>query len=69
MPCQLAIQDTLTGLWLKTYSTNLENCVFDSASEALCCDALSQPEYQGMLDNMNEQAGSARFIGGHPHAH
>lgn len=64
--CSLAIKDTVTSLWLTSYSTLLENCQFGTPQDAICCDSMSQPEFQGMLDNMNDQAGSLRFIGANP---
>lgn len=64
--CNLAIKDTVTGLWLKVYSPSLEACQFGSAQDALCVDNLTQQEVQAIIDNLNGQAGTDRFIGSNP---
>lgn len=63
--CNLAIKDTVTGLWLKVYSPSFQNCQFGAAHDALCMDG--NPNTQDIINDLNQQSGAdGRFVGQNP---
>lgn len=63
--CNLAVKDTVTGLWLKVYAPSLQNCQFAGPQDAICMDG--NPNAQDIIDDLNSQAGvENRFIGSNP---
>lgn len=58
------VKDTVTGLFLKTYSTQIENCTFGNAAEALHFATLE--DATTTANDLNLQSTADRFIGQNP---
>lgn len=62
--CNKVVKDTVTGLFLKTYATQIENCEFAGISLALCFD--NQEQADATAADLNTQSSQGRFIGTNP---
>lgn len=62
--CNKVVKDTTSGLFLKTYATDIGNCEFGSILTALCFD--NQAQADATAADLNSQTSPERFIGQNP---
>lgn len=62
--CNLAIKDTVTGLWLTSYSTELTNSAWGNVGDALCFNGYTEQQFQDIFNSWGAPEG--RFIGTNP---